>query len=111
MCGKQWWFEWLRNILSQKIIIALSIFLSTVHIASGDSYSSYECFYPPPRKDGKRLVKRINLSKYFVSLSDDYKEEFFKEIVNPGFKLNEFNKNYNEKTNEEVIRLNKFVKN
>lgn len=99
-----------KNIISKNYNCAINI-LSPVHIASGDSYSSYECFYPPPRKDGKRLVKRINLSKYFVSLSDDYKEEFLKEIVNPGFKLNEFNKNYNEKTNEEVIRLNKFVKN
>lgn len=71
--------------------------LSPIHIGSGDSYGFYEYYeYEGNIKLNGNDVKsigRINLNKYYNSLSSEDKDNFLKKIVQKDFSLNEFNKN------------------
>lgn len=66
--------------------------LSPVHIGSGESYTAAE--YVSVNKNGKKdpipIFKRINLSKYFLSLDDDKKDDFINNLSNQNFSLKSF---------------------
>ena len=58
--------------------------LSPVHIGSGESYTAAE--YVSGKAKGKNgsipIFKRINLSKYFLSLDDDKKDDLIINLSN-----------------------------
>lgn len=53
--------------------------LSPIHIGSGKSYSC--CEFVPAKAKSKgqivKIIKRVNLTNYYSSLSDDRKDTFF----------------------------------
>lgn len=69
--------------------------LSPVHIGSGDSYGSSEFITGKAKgKKGPRpTFKRINLSKYYLSLSDERKDELLHSLSTPNFELSSFQSN------------------
>lgn len=66
--------------------------LSPVHIGSGESYTAAE--YVSGKAKGKNgsipIFKRINLSKYFLSLDDDKKDDLISNLSNQNFSLKSF---------------------
>lgn len=67
--------------------------LSPVHIGSGESYNASE--YVSGKAKGKNGIlptfKRINLSKFFLSLDDDKKDDLINSLSEPNFSLKSFN--------------------
>ena len=66
--------------------------LSPIHIGSGKSYGCCE-FVPARAKvngEIKRILKRVNLTKYYSGLSDDKKDSFLASLTNSGFELKQF---------------------
>ena len=68
---------------------------SPVHIGSGDSYTASE--YVKSKAKNKKgeildIIKRMNVSKYFLSLDDDKKDDFLRDLSNPNFNLKSFDK-------------------
>lgn len=66
---------------------------SPVHIGSGDSYVASE--YVKSKAKTKKgdilnIIKRMNVSNYFLSLEEDKKDEFLSELSNPNFNLKDF---------------------
>lgn len=69
--------------------------LSPVHIGSGEKYTASE--YVKSKAKTKKgtifdIIKRINVSDYFISLDDDKKDEFLRDLSNPNFNLKSFDK-------------------
>lgn len=69
--------------------------LSPVHIGSGEKYTASE--YVKSKAKTKKgtilnIIKRIDVSNYFLSLDDDRKEEFLRDLSNPNFNLKDFDK-------------------
>ena len=66
--------------------------ISPVHIGSGEDYAASEFLKDQlPGKKGKiDVYKRINLSKYYSSLSDDRKDELISGLSEQNFELNSF---------------------
>lgn len=67
--------------------------LSPVHIGSGEKYTASEYVKSKAKtKRGKILdtIKRMDVSNYFLSLDDDKKDEFLRDLSNPNFNLKEF---------------------
>lgn len=69
--------------------------LSPVHIGSGEKYTASE--YVKSKGKTKKgtilnLIKRINVSQYFISLDDDKKDDFLRDLSNPNFNLKDFDK-------------------
>lgn len=67
--------------------------LSPVHIGSGESYNASE--YVSGKAKGKNgniipIFKRINLSKYFLSLNDNKKDDLISSLSNSDFSLKSF---------------------
>ena len=69
--------------------------ISPVHIGSGEDYTASEFIQDELQgKNGKIAVyKRINLSKYYSSLSDDERDELIRSLSIPNFELNSFDSN------------------
>lgn len=70
--------------------------LSPVHIASGEKYtaSEYTQSHAVSNKGNKlKLVKRIDVSKYYLSLDDNLKDDFLRDLSNGEFDLMKFDKN------------------
>ena len=77
--------------------------LSPVHIGSGEKYTASE--YIKSRAKTKKgnilnIVKRIDVSNYFLSLYDDKKDEFLADLSNPNFNL----KNFDKKISNEFMK-------
>ena len=67
--------------------------LSPVHIGSGDKYTASEYIKSKAKtKKGNilKIIKRINVSNYFLSLDDGKKDEFLMDLSNPNFNLKDF---------------------
>lgn len=68
--------------------------LSPIHIGSGKSYSC--CEFVPAKAKSKgqivKIIKRVNLTNYYSSLSDDRKDTFLAGLTNSNFKLEQFDK-------------------
>ena len=69
--------------------------LSPVHIGSGEKYTASE--YVKSKAKTKKgnilnIIKRMDVSKYFISLDDDRKDEFLADLSNPNFNLKDFDK-------------------
>lgn len=67
--------------------------LSPIHIGSGENYNSSEYVSGGVRdKNGDILptFRKINLSKYYSSLSDDKKDELLEDLSNENFNLKSF---------------------
>lgn len=67
--------------------------LSPVHIGSGEKYTASEYVNSKAKtKKGKRLkiIKRMDVSKYFLSIDDNKKDEFLRDLSNPNFNLKDF---------------------
>lgn len=69
--------------------------LSPVHIGSGERYTASE--YIPSKAKTKKgnilnIIKRIDVSNYFLSLDDDKKDDFLADLSNPNFDLKSFDK-------------------
>lgn len=67
--------------------------LSPVHIGSGEKYTASE--YVKSKAKTKKgnvlnIIKRIDVSNYFISLDDDRKDEFLVALSNPNFNLKDF---------------------
>ena len=67
--------------------------LSPVHIGSGDKYTASE--YVKSKAKTKKgnilnIIKRMDVSNYFLSLDDDKKDEFLMDLSNPNFNLKDF---------------------
>lgn len=67
--------------------------LSPVHIGSGEKYTASE--YVKSKAKTKKgnilnIIKRIDVSNYFLSLDDDKKDEFLADLSNPNFNLKDF---------------------
>lgn len=68
--------------------------LSPIHIGSGKSYSCCE-FVPAKDKlngNDTKIIKRVDLTNYYSSLSDDKKDNFLAGLTNSNFKLEQFDK-------------------
>ena len=69
--------------------------ISPVHIGSGEDYTASE--FSKDKLPGKNgdvdVYKRINISKYYSSLSDDKKDEFIDSLSTPDFELDSFDSN------------------
>lgn len=65
--------------------------LSPIHIGSGKSYSCCE-FVPAKDKLNGKIIKRVDLTNYYFSLSDDKKDNFLASLTNSNFKLEQFDK-------------------
>ena len=68
---------------------------SPVHIGSGEKYTASE--YVKSKGKTKKgnilnIIKRIDVSNYFMSLDDDKKDEFLADLSNPNFNLRDFDK-------------------
>lgn len=68
--------------------------LSPIHIGSGNTYGASEFVRAKAKSKGEivKITKRINLSKYYSSLSDDKKDKFLASLTNPNFELAQFDK-------------------
>ena len=67
--------------------------LSPVHIGSGDKYTASEYIKSKAKtKKGNilKIIKRIDVSNYFLSLDDGKKDEFLMDLSNPNFNLKDF---------------------
>jgi CRISPR type III-A-associated RAMP protein Csm5 len=69
--------------------------LSPVHIGSGEKYTSSE--YVKAKAKTKKgtllnLVKRIDVSRYYIDLDDNKRDEFLRDLSNPNFDLGSFDK-------------------
>lgn len=67
--------------------------LSPVHIGSGENYAASE--YVKSKAKTKKgnvlnIIKRMDVSKYFMSLDENKKDEFLRELSNPNFNLKDF---------------------
>ena len=68
--------------------------LSPVYIGSGNEYGASEYVSAKAKnKKGEilKIFKRIDVSKYYLSLNDDEKDEFINDLSTPNFKLADFN--------------------
>ena len=78
--------------------------LSPIHIGSGKSYSC--CEFVPAKAKSKgqivKIIKRVNLTNYYSSLSDDRKDTFLASLTNSNFELKQFDK--------KIKKLKKFKK-
>lgn len=67
--------------------------LSPVHIGSGEKYNASE-YVNSKAKDKKgnifKIIKRMDVSQYFLSLDDDKKDDFLRDLSNPNFNLKDF---------------------
>lgn len=66
---------------------------SPVHIGSGEKYTASE--YVKSKAKNKKgeifnILKRIDVSNYFLSLSDDKKDDFLRDLSDPNFNLKKF---------------------
>ena len=68
--------------------------LSPIHIGSGNTYGASEFVRAKAKSKGEvvKITKRINLSKYYSSLSDDKKDKFLASLTNSNFELAQFDK-------------------
>ena len=69
--------------------------LSPVHIGSGEKYTASEYIKSKGKtKKGTilNIIKRIKVSDYFISLDDDKKDDFLRDLSNPNFNLKDFDK-------------------
>lgn len=67
--------------------------LSPVHIGSGEKYTASEYVKGKAKtKKGNilKIIKRMNVSEYFISLDDDKKDDFLNDLSNPNFNLKDF---------------------
>lgn len=68
--------------------------LSPIHIGSGKSYNC--CEFVPAKAKSKgqivKIIKRVNLTNYYSSLSDDRKDTFLASLTNSNFELKQFDK-------------------
>ena len=69
--------------------------LSPVHIGSGEKYTASE--YVKSKAKTKKgnilnIIKRMDVSNYFLSLDDDKKDDFLRDLSNPNFNLSSFDK-------------------
>ena len=67
--------------------------LSPVHIGSGEKYTASEYVKSKAKtKKGNvlKIIKRMDVSNYFLSLDDDKKDEFLRDLSNPNFNLKDF---------------------
>lgn len=67
--------------------------LSPVHIGSGEKYTASE--YVKSKVKTKKgnilnIIKRMDVSRYFLSLDDDKKDDFLRDLSNPNFNLKGF---------------------
>lgn len=68
---------------------------SPVHIGSGEKYTASEYVKSKAKtKKGKilNIIKRMDVSNYFLSLDDERKDEFLRDLSNPNFNLKDFDK-------------------
>lgn len=66
---------------------------SPVHIGSGEKYTASE--YVKSKAKTKKgtilnIIKRMDVSNYFISLDDDKKDDFLRDLSNPNFNLKDF---------------------
>lgn len=68
--------------------------LSPIHIGSGKSYSCCEFVPAKDELNGNdtKIIKRVDLTNYYSSLSDDRKDTFLAGLTNSNFKLEQFDK-------------------
>ena len=69
--------------------------LSPIHIGSGEKYTASEYVQAKAKtKKGTILntVKRIDVSRYYIDLDDNKKDEFLRDLSNPNFDLGSFDK-------------------
>lgn len=67
--------------------------LSPVHIGSGEKYTASEYVNSKAKtKKGNvlNIIKRMDVSKYFLSLDDTKKDNFLSDLSNPNFNLKDF---------------------
>lgn len=67
--------------------------LSPVYIGSGNEYGASEYVSTKAKnKNGEifDIFKRINVSKYYLSLNDDEKDKFINDLSTPNFRLADF---------------------
>lgn len=69
--------------------------LSPVHIGSGERYTASE--YVKSKAKTKKgnilnIIKRINVSDYFISLDDSKKDDFLRDLSSSNFNLKDFDK-------------------
>ena len=67
--------------------------LSPVHIGSGEKYTASEYVKSKAKtKKGNvlKIIKRMDVSNYFLSLDDDKKDDFLRDLSNPNFNLKDF---------------------
>ena len=67
--------------------------LSPVYIGSGNDYGASEYVSTKAKnKKGEilKIFKRIDVSKYYLSLNDDEKDEFINDLSTPNFRLADF---------------------
>ena len=67
--------------------------LSPVHIGSGEKYTASE--YVKSKAKTKKgnvlnIIKRMDVSNYFLDLDDDKKDEFLRDLSSPEFNLKSF---------------------
>lgn len=66
--------------------------LSPIHIGSGKSYSYCEFVPAKLNENDIKIIKRVDLTNYYSSLSDDRKYTFLAGLTNSNFKLEQFDK-------------------
>ena len=69
--------------------------LSPIHIGSGEKYTASEYVQAKVKtKKGNILntVKRIDVSRYYMDLDENKKDEFLRDLSNPNFDLGSFDK-------------------
>lgn len=68
--------------------------LSPIHIGSGKSYSCCEFVPDKDKLNGNdiKIIKRVDLTNYYSSLSDDKKDNFLAGLTDSNFKLEQFDK-------------------
>ena len=80
--------------------------LSPIHIGSGKSYNC--CEFVPAKAKSKgqivKIIKRVNLTNYYSSLSDDRKDTFLASLTNSNFELKQFDEKI-KKAFEEIMPL------
>lgn len=69
--------------------------LSPIHVGSGEKYTASE--YVKAKAKTKKgtildIVKRIDVSKYYIDLDEDKKDKFLMDLSNPNFDLGSFDK-------------------
>lgn len=67
--------------------------LSPVHIGSGEKYTASEYIKSKAKtKKGNilNIIKRMDVSNYYMSLDDDRKDDFLRDLSNPNFNLKDF---------------------